>query len=233
MKYLMINFKKIVSLIVVVFLAIILVALVMVLSDRRKPEVLGESETQKLEFEHTRTDKRYDYNFKIKHVSNIESETKSAVYEEGTQKVGATTVPVEVEKSEPFHLIIPKLNVNSPIITGVDGEAAIHQGVWLYPSSYENDGEKILLGHRRYWGVDDPRSFWNLDQLVAGDIIKYVNDQGVVTTYAVKSVAVRSEGDLSVLKASKENMIKVISCSTADGSAGSSEKRIVVIAQEV
>ena len=235
MKFLMNNIKKIASLIIVVILAIVLGALFIVFSDRRKPEVLGESDTeiQKLEFEHTSTNERYDYNFKINSVSKTETEIKSAVYENGTQTIEATTIPADVEKSEPFHLIIPKLNVNSPIITGVDGEAAIHQGVWLYPNSYEDDGEKILLGHRRYWGVDDPRSFWNLDQLVSGDTIKYVNAQGLVTTYAVKSVAVRNEGDLSVLKPSKENMIKVISCSTADGSAGSSEKRIVVIAEQI
>lgn len=233
MKFIMNNIKKIATLIFVVLLAIILVALFMIFSDRRKPEVLDDSEVQKLNFEHTVSHERYDYNFKLRNSSKIKSETKSAVYEEGSRTVEATTVPVEVEKGEPFHLIIPKLNVNSPIIAGVDGEAAIHKGVWLYPSSYEDEGEKILLGHRRYWGVDDPRSFWNLDQLVAGDIIKYVNERGEVTTYSVKSVSVRSEGDLSVLKPSKENMIKVISCSTADGSAGSSEKRIVVIAQEI
>lgn len=233
MKFLMSNIKKIVSLIILVFLAIVLVALFIVFSDRRKPEVLGESEIQKLEFENTTTNERYDYNFIIKKVSKVKTETKSAVYENGSQTIEETTLPNDVEKSVPYHLIIPKLNVDSPVIAGIDGEAAIHQGAWLYPSSYEEDGEKIFLGHRRYWGVDDPRSFWNLDQLVAGDIIKFVNEQGIVTSYSVKSVAVRSEGDLSVLKPSKENMIKVISCSTADGSAGSSEKRIVVIAQEV
>ena len=126
----------------------------------------------------------------------------------------------------PNSLVIPKLNVNTKVIEGIDG-------AWLYPSSYEDDGEKIFLGHRRFRGADDPRSFWNLDHLKDGDLIYYADAKGTIYTYKVRAVSVRNAGDLAIINASKENMIKVISCSTADGSAGSAEKRIVVIATQI
>lgn len=232
-------------------LALVLLALMVVifftLSSRREEQVLGESVQmqEKLPFEHTSTGDRIDYNFKLPVGENpnvramttdteipedSESENPSAPRSNGGSPVGSKpAVPALAANT----LLIPKLNVNTKVIGGIDGEAAIHDGAWMYPSSYEAEGEKILLGHRRYWGADDPRSFWNLDQLTDGDMIHYADAHGKVYSYEVKAVSVRNAGDLSILKASKENIIKVISCSTADGSAGSAEMRIVVIATQV
>ncbi len=227
--------------ILIIVMAIIPIILIFALSNKRKPEVKGEETYKPLDFEYSLEKAEINYDFQLnKNLTSTQveglptgSDIKSAVYSAGSEQGGSQNDSLPAEKKSPLQLIIPKLNISAPVILGVDGEAAIHKGAWLYPSSYEQEGEKILLGHRRYWGIDDPRSFWNLDQLVAGDTIEYVNQEGVVTKYAVKSVAIRNEGDFSVLKSSKEDLIKVISCSTADGSAGSSEKRIVVIAEKV
>lgn len=219
----------------------LLIASVFTLSERRdesNESVQGASTLKPLEFEHKNTIEVFNSNFviPINKIDNDSSEVKAASTD--NDKDSETTITAEVPASsiptmDANTLVIPRLNVRTSVIEGIDGEKAIHEGAWLYPNSYEGDGEKILLGHRRFWGADDPRSFWNLDQLQGGDKIFYSDSKGTVYSYAVKSVAVRNAGDLSTLKPSKENIIKVISCSTADGSAGSSEKRIVVIATQI
>lgn len=203
--------------------------------------VLGVSVQEQLEFKTRSVEEKLDYNFKIP-VTEIYQQERDQQMNTGKKSESTKTNSTEkkdktatnyVVSLSPNNLIIPKLNVNTKVIEGIDGEAAIHEGAWLYPSSFEGSGEKILLGHRRFWGADDPRSFWNLDHLVQGDRIYYSDSEGNKYTYEVKAVSVRTAGDNTILKASEENIIKVISCSTADGSAGSSEKRIVVIATQV
>lgn len=226
-----------------IVLGILIAILAMVLpvifvSDRRDTQVLGKTEKRIMDFDHTSTNKQWNQNIQISN-SAANPSVKSLV--NGNVEVPvtntSTTNPIQTDSGNNVlaanTLVIPRLNINTRVIEEIDGEKAIHEGAWLYPSSYEGDGEKILLGHRRYWGADDPRSFWNLDLLKNGDIIKYADKNGDVYNYVVRSVSVRNAGDLSILKPSKENIIKVISCSTADGSAGSSEKRIVVIASQI
>lgn len=179
-------------------------------------EILGEQDTNYYVLMNPTNDV-IDYNFAVP--ATVQGETRALIYS-------------EIPKTKKKNLLkISKLNLETEIIYGTDGEAAINQGAWFYPSSFEDEGEKILLGHRRYWGADDPRSFWNLNQLKKGDEIKYYDDEGRELVYMVKAVGLRTGDDHSILRASKENVLKVISCSTADGSAGSSEKRIVVIAE--
>lgn len=231
--------KKLVIAGVVILLVLIVIVAVFSFSEKRQPEqnVKGESTLKPITFEHKSTIETINSNFEIPtetsgvKAATTDKEDKSLVDKESP--VVNNSNAVVVESMGVNTLVIPRLNVRTSVIEGIDGEKAIHEGAWLYPNSYEGDGEKILLGHRRFWGADDPRSFWNLDQLKTGDTIRYSDAKGNVYNYAVKSVAVRNAGDLSTLKPSKENIIKVISCSTADGSAGSSEKRIVVIATQI
>lgn len=172
-----------------------------------------------------------DYNFDL-----ILPKDKEVIVSQNSIDTQVTTASVNSVASlrlEPNTLVIPRLNVNTKVIMDIDGEAAIHEGAWFYPGSYEENGEKILLGHRRFWGPDDPRSFWNLDQLIKGDKIHYSDNAGNTFTYKVIGTSITNGADHSILNASRENLLKVISCSTADGSAGSSEMRIVVIAELV
>ncbi len=243
MKNLVLNNKKRVlkGCLALLFL-LLMIVIFFTLSNRKDDKVLGESTKvqEQLEFENRSHIERIDYNFKLPtgenpNVKALTSDDKEVVNDNVKENISRQTV--STAQNTPIvsanTLLIPKLNVNTKVLEGIDGETAIHEGSWLYPSSYEGEGEKILLGHRRYWGADDPRSFWNLDQLTTGDLIHYADSKGKVYSYEVKSVSVRNAGDLSILKASKENIIKVISCSTADGSAGSAEKRIVVIATQI
>lgn len=232
------NKKKLGKSIIALFCVIAMFVLMFTLSERKEENLAEKSFQESLSFQTTSTKEVMNYNFKIQ-VKDKKGDTISAIdkpvegivikdQEKKSQDTGVQGVSIA-----PNSLVIPKLNVNTKVIEGIDGEAAIHEGAWLYPSSYEDDGEKIFLGHRRFWGADDPRSFWNLDHLKDGDLIYYADTKGTTYTYKVRAVSVRNAGDLAILNASKENMIKVISCSTADGSAGSAEKRIVVIATQI
>lgn len=233
------NTKKLLIAGISILMIFLVVAAVFALSEKREPQqdVKGESTLKPLTFSHKSTIEKINANFEIPtESSNVKAATTDLEDENSAEeeiKSNSDSATVVVESMGVNTLVIPRLNVRTSVIEGIDGEKAIHEGAWLYPNSYEGEGEKILLGHRRFWGADDPRSFWNLDQLKTGDTIRYSDAMGNVYNYAVKSVAVRNAGDLSTLKPSKENIIKVISCSTADGSAGSSEKRIVVIATQI
>jgi LPXTG-site transpeptidase (sortase) family protein len=231
--------KKLVIAGMSILLIFLVVVAIFTLSEKREPEqnVKGEATLQPLTFKHKSTIETVNSNFEIpSEISNVKAATtdnnETNALDNEIQNSNSTNTVV-VESMGVNTLVIPRLNVRTSVIEGVDGEKAIHEGAWLYPNSYEGEGEKIFLGHRRFWGADDPRSFWNLDQLQAGDTIHYSDAKGIVYNYEVKSVVVRNAGDLSTLKPSKENIIKVISCSTADGTAGSSEKRIVVIATQI
>lgn len=222
-----------------ILLIIFVVVAIFTFSEKRQIEenVKGESTLKPITFIHKSTLESINSNFEIPtETSKVKSATTdNEVVDKVVEKSQEETKPdtTIIESMGINTLVIPRLNVRTAVIEGIDGEKAIHEGAWLYPNSYEGEGEKILLGHRRFWGADDPRSFWNLDQLQEGDAIYYSDAKGIVYNYAVKSVVVRNAGDLSTLKPSKENIIKVISCSTADGTAGSSEKRIVVIASQI
>lgn len=217
------NYIKIISLFAVLFLLIVF--LVTTFSSRKdssgiSSQVLGERDYI---VEINPTSEIYDYNFKIP--VNLSTQESGDIKSINT----ANQTKTEIKNI----LKIQKINLETEIVRSTDGEAAINQGAWLVPSSYDENGEKILMGHRRYWGADDPRSFWNLNQLQEGDEIKYYDQEGYELSYKVKTVSIRTGEDHSILKASKDNLLKVISCSTPDGSAGSSEKRIVVIAQQI
>lgn len=223
-------------------LLIVMFIVIFTMSERRQENVLGETFQPGLDFETTSITEVINHNFKLPTVekSNVRALTtdNDNSAKESDKELSSGQGDKNLTQTEGITmtantLVIPKLNINTKVIEGIDGEEAIHEGAWLYPSSYEDDGEKILLGHRRFWGADDPRSFWNLDHLQDGDMIHYADAKGKVYNYKVKAVSVRNAEDHAILKASKENMIKVISCSTADGSAGSAEKRIVVIATQV
>ncbi|MFQ5492808.1 MAG: sortase [Candidatus Dojkabacteria bacterium] len=143
----------------------------------------------------------------------------NAVVKAGKKKIKASSIR---------RISIPSVNINSPIVQGQNGDAALDQGMWLYPSQYAK-GEKILLCHRRYFGTNDPRSCWFIDRANRGDIIKIIDKNGKVAKYKIKSQSVRKGNDLSIFKASSDDIIKIITCTPL----GSSSHRLVTIAKRV
>jgi len=124
---------------------------------------------------------------------------------------------------------IPSLSINSPIIFGSNGDAALDQGFWFYPGSYNVKGEKIFFCHRRYWGRNHPHSCWYLDKLAVGQNIVLDTKSGTSLNYQVLSVTQVPAGDSNYLKASPDDYVKIITCAPL----GYSTHRLIVIAKLV
>ena len=137
-------------------------------------------------------------------------------------------LPATAKSTDVSWIKINSIGVSSPIVQGPDGDAALDQGMWLYPTSYEKK-EKILLCHRRYFGLHNPKTCWYMDRVKLGDIIEVSDKNGTVYKYRIVSQSVREGADLSVYRASNDDVIKVITCTPL----GSSSHRLVTIASRV
>jgi LPXTG-site transpeptidase (sortase) family protein len=123
---------------------------------------------------------------------------------------------------------IPKISVDSPIVQGLGGEG-LKQGFWVYPSSNQiGNGEMILLCHRRYFGPNDPRSCWYIDQVSEGDEI-FVSKGDNTLKYSVVGTHSYSGSDSTIYTISDDNYIKIVTCHPL----GSSTERFVVLAKLV
>ncbi len=143
----------------------------------------------------------------------------------------AATVPVEpaaLQAEEVNWIKIDSIGIDSPIVEGSDGDKALDQGMWLYPSSY-NKNEKILLCHRRYWGRKDPRTCWFIDRVKMGDLVRVSDGKGNEYDYRIVSQTVHDADDLSIYRASNDDVIKILTCTPL----GSSAQRLVTIAVRV
>ncbi len=197
------------------------------------------------------------YNFEIPEVSREEAQAEAGTQTTPTPSPTATPEPSVVanegtkeeiltqeQKDFAFNynvtegqagtILIPAIGVNSPVINGSDGDAILDKGFWHYPSSnMPGQGETIILCHRRFFGQQDPRTCWNLDFLKPGDFIQVNDNAGKPISYVVKSVNVKTPDDLNIYQLSKENYLKIISCSLENGRPGGSTHRVIVVAEKV
>jgi LPXTG-site transpeptidase (sortase) family protein len=127
-----------------------------------------------------------------------------------------------------INIQVPSLGINSAILQGSNGDLALDQGMWMYPTSYAG-GEKVLLCHRRFFGTNDPRSCWFLDRIKKEDIISLTDISGNVYNYKVIHQGVKPEDDLSIFLAGSDDLVKIITCTPL----GSSSHRLVTIAQRI
>lgn len=100
--------------------------------------------------------------------------------------------------SEPDSLIIPKIQVRTPVRTG-DSADALKNAAWLRPASVEPDkgGNTILAGHRFSYQVASV--FYNLDKLQLGDTVQLIWKNKLYTyhvteVYEVSPDAIEIEG---------------------------------------
>lgn len=144
--------------------------------------------------------------------------------------------------SEP-KLIIPKINVEAPIIYGVnpaDNDAVennLRNGVVHYPiaNASSNPGEKgatVILGHSSNDVFDDGKYkfvFVQLSKLEEGDVF-YVNNNGIRYTYSVSRKEIINPTDIAKVTAdpSKPSII-LITCDPP----GTALRRLLVFADQV
>jgi LPXTG-site transpeptidase (sortase) family protein len=110
------------------------------------------------------------------------------------------------------YLIIPKIGVEIPIVPGED-ESALDRGAWLMPESSTPDkiGNTILAGHRFKYKPPQKETFYLLDKLSEGDLVRVVW-QGKEYRYRVVSSQVVDPETVEVLEQTETPTITLITC---------------------
>lgn len=145
-------------------------------------------------------------------------------------------------RDQPYHLVIPKIDVNGTVFTyGLD-ENQVPQVplnpwdvAWYDFSAQPGTGSNAVFAAHVTW--QGPAIFYNLDQLVVGDEVKLVGNDGVELVYAVTGSFLVDPNDpatLSVMRPTDDDVVTLITCGgtffyTGDPTFGGdyTERRIV------
>ena len=152
-------------------------------------------------------------------LAEADNETGSVESESGSNLESA----VKLEK-EGNYLIIPKIGVEIPIVSGND-ESALERGAWLLPESSTPDlsGNTILAGHRYKYRPPSKKTFYLLDKVKEGDLLQ-VFWEGKEYRYTVVSSEVVLPEQIGVLAQTEKPTLTLITCYPLF----SDEKRLVV-----
>ena len=110
--------------------------------------------------------------------------------------------------SNNWRILIPKINLNAPILEGVTNEN-MRKGVTHFESSSKWDGNICLAAHNRGYKYN---YFQEIHTLEKGDIIIYQNENNEQREYEVEINKQIQETDWSYLQETKENKITLITC---------------------
>lgn len=79
---------------------------------------------------------------------------------------------INMQEISRINIFIPKIGIESPVNGGRNFQSLLEKGFWIYPGSGElGRGELVMLCQRSYFGANDPRSCWNINNLAVGDEI--------------------------------------------------------------
>lgn len=126
----------------------------------------------------------------------------------------------------PLRLLVPRLNLDNPIVQGVDWNA-LQQGVGMLPNGSlpRNTGDNVVLAaHNDIYG----ELFRDLDQLEVGDELQVQTRTGVYT-YRIRGTQIVQPDDVHVMSSQGTPMLTLISCYPYQVN----DKRIVVFADRV
>jgi sortase A len=154
------------------------------------------------------------------------------------QPVGESVAAKETQPVSPqFGLVIPKINVNVPVVKNVDGTIPkeyfekLKNGVGHYKGTPlpDKNGNTVIFGHSSSVpGVKSTQyseTFLLLDKLSPGDKIELYYG-GAKQTYAVREVKEIRAEDLSPLDNSDDKRLTLFTC----WPPGTSLKRLVAVA---
>jgi sortase A len=152
--------------------------------------------------------------------------------------ISAVTADAPVTVSGGPEVIIPKINVNVPLVfePSVDNTAVetalengvVHYGITANPGEV---GNTVIVGHSSndWWQPGNYKfAFVLLDKLAAGDTV-LVNYQGIQYRYQVTGKRIVEASDVSVLNPTSTPTITLLTC----WPAGTNLKREIVTAQQV
>jgi len=149
--------------------------------------------------------------------------------------ISATPSPETSPLYHNFHLLIPALNINAPIVADVDGadqkayNKALEGGVaQLKGSSKPGEGSNIFIfGHSSFyfWSPGDYKEvFRHLDELQNDDeIIIWYNQKEY--KYKISESKVVYPDEVDVIKPTKEEQVSLMTCVPP----GTTLKRLIVI----
>jgi hypothetical protein len=100
--------------------------------------------------------------------------------------------PMAVNPTDPVNIVVEKAAINADIVTMeiVNGVMQNPPGPWVVAwyrqtATLGEQGNVVLAGHVDYWDVG-PSVFFNLRDLVAGDIVSLSGENGTRYDYAVE-----------------------------------------------
>ena len=134
----------------------------------------------------------------------------------------------EAEQVYPNWLVIPKIQVNAPIIESSNSEYALSKGAWRDPkgSVPSRGGNTIITGHRFKYLPPNNLTLFLLDKLTKGDIISVVWGNSYYY-YKVIEKKIVPPNDASILKQTEESRLTIYTCDPIY----SQKNRLVVVAE--
>jgi len=170
--------------------------------------------------------KDIDYNFPVD--NTVTSLFEDALYSD-TQLEDMSKGNQTVEQKNLSIQILP-LNINSPVVQGLNSEDLLKQGFWVLPSDRKiGKAEVVFLCSRRYFGPTDPKSCWFLDKIALGNLITISYNNNNIN-YSVVGVNRFNANDPLVYKASdNEDLIRIVTTDPLE----SNVNRLVILAERV
>ncbi len=132
-----------------------------------------------------------------------------------------------VQQNKNNYLIIPKINVNIPIIESRDPAYGLNHGAWHMPESSTppNGGNTVITGHRFKYLPPSNLTFYLFHKLNPGDIIAIIWDNKAYY-YTIKKIKTIPKNDTSILAKSQKPILTLFTCDPIY----SQKNRLVVIA---
>lgn len=123
-------------------------------------------------------------------------------------------------------IVIPKMGVDNVILEGATADT-LWKGIWRMPVSSTPDqgGNTVITAHRYLYKPPNTKTFYNIDKLVAGDIIT-IFWEGEKYEYRVSETKIVEPSEVSILNNTSNAQLTIFSCTPLF----TSKQRLVVIA---
>jgi len=127
-------------------------------------------------------------------------------------------------------LIIPKINVNAPIVESENEKYGLSRGAWRMPNSSTPDkpGNTIITGHRFKYLPPNNVTFYLFHKLEEGDLFTIIwNEERI--SYKIREIKIVKDTEVSILDQSEESIVTLFTCDPIY----STKNRLVVVAEKI
>ncbi len=155
-----------------------------------------------------------------------------------TVSAAPSEIALSIPSDGPPRIIVPKINVDAPLVMGMNEvdekhvQNALQNGVLHFGGSPEpGQGNSVFVGHssNSVWDTGDYKFvFALLDRLEKGDSF-YIVNKSVRYEYRVSDEKVVPPSDISVVAASSKPVATLVTCTPV----GTSWNRLVIVGEQV